>query len=445
MPVMNFSLINTKLEQLRSLMPMKAEYQQKLDNKFRMEFNYNSNHMEGNTLTYGETVLLLIHGQTKGNHEYREYDEMKAHDVALEIIKEWASDKEKPLTEADIKNLNRILLVEPFWKEALTADGQPTRRQIKIGEYKEHPNSVRLQNGEMFEYASPMDTPIQMGELIQWFREEEEKKELHPIQLAALLHYKFVRIHPFDDGNGRISRLLMNYVLLKNDYPPIIIKSDDKKNYLRALNLADTGDLDAFIAYIAEQALWSIDISIKAAKGESIDEPGDFDKKVMALKKKHNYKEEIKIFKNKDAILDCYKNSILPIIIEIKAKLEKLKVFFKNQEEKFIVSVTGEPFISIFNDADSTYSNLEKRQKIDRIRYEYIMTQLRNAKSKTSFYIRMDVMFHDFVYEIKFESYGITYDMLYHEFFTIEQLEDISEKIANQFFEQVETALSKNN
>ena len=232
--------IDQLVEVLKALPTITNENQQKLDKKFRLEFNYNSNHIEGNTLTYGETELLLIFDKTEGVHELREFEEMKAHDAAYKLIQDFAEDTEKPLTEAFIKQLNKLILVRPFWKEAITEDGQPTRRLIKVGEYKEYPNSVRLQNGEIFEYASPIDTPINMGELIQWYNNEAKKNELHPVELAALLHYKFVLIHPFDDGNGRISRLLMNYVLLKNNLPPVIIKTHDKKGYLNALNQADT-------------------------------------------------------------------------------------------------------------------------------------------------------------------------------------------------------------
>ena len=112
---------------LKKALPMKAEFQTKLDKKFRLEFNYNSNHMEGNTLTYSETELLLIFDETKGNHTLREYEEMKAHDVALQLINDWASDKDRPLTETNIKNLNEVILVKPFWKDAITPDGQKTR------------------------------------------------------------------------------------------------------------------------------------------------------------------------------------------------------------------------------------------------------------------------------------------------------------------------------
>jgi Fic family protein len=276
-----FEKIDQLAAELKSLQPLKPEYQQKLDKKFRMEFNYNSNHLEGNTLTYNETELLLIFEKTTGTHSRREQDEMEAHDVAWELINEWAGDREHPITEAYIKNLNKIILVKPFWKDAITPDGQSTRRKIDIGDYKKYPNSVRLQNGEIFEYASPAETPIKMQELIDWYRSEEGV--LHPVTLAAMLHYKFVAIHPFDDGNGRISRLLMNYVMLKNELPPVIIKSSDKHNYLNALNIADSGDYEPFIRYISEQLLWSLEISIKAAKGGNIDEPGDLDKQVSML------------------------------------------------------------------------------------------------------------------------------------------------------------------
>lgn len=293
---------------LQELQPIKPEYQQRLDKKIRLEFNYNSNHIEGNTLTYGETELLLIFDKTTGNHELREYEEMKSHDVAFEMIKEWAADKERPLSEMAVKNLHQILLVRPFWKEAMTADGQPTRRLIKVGTYKEHPNSVRLQNGEMFHYASPEETPIQMGELIDWFRTEEEKGELHPVALAALLHYKFVRIHPFDDGNGRLSRLLMNYVLVKNNLPPVVIKSADKKAYLFALNQADAGDLDAFIKYIATQAIWSIELSIKAANGETLEEADDLQKEIAIWKRSAVTQKVSASHRNDDLVYELYGN-----------------------------------------------------------------------------------------------------------------------------------------
>jgi Fic family protein len=268
-------------KQLSELQPLSAESQQRLDKKFRLEWNYNSNHMEGNTLTYDETTLLLIFDQTKGNHELREYEEMKGHDVALKLVYDLVEDKERTLNENFIRQLNTLLLVRPFFKEAITPDGQPTRREIKVGEYKSFPNSVRLQNGEIFHYPSPAETPALMGDLIEWYKNNSNDAVI----VAADLHYKFVCIHPFDDGNGRIARLLMNFHLLKNNLPPVVIKSEDKKNYLRALQEADAGDLDSIRNYVAEKLVWSLELSIKAAKGGNIDELGDWDKKLDLLKK----------------------------------------------------------------------------------------------------------------------------------------------------------------
>jgi len=323
-----FKQIDDQITELSGLLPLKSEDQLRLDKKFRLEFNYNSNHLEGNTLTYGETELLLIFDKTKGDHEKREYDEMSGHDIALKMIQEEAKDTERPLTEQFIRVLNEQILVRPFWKNAKTPDGQPSRKQIIPGQYKTTPNSVELQNGEIFEYTSPADTPLKMQELVQWYNENSKKE--HPLLLASLLHYRFVRIHPFDDGNGRVSRLLMNYVLLKNQLPMVVIKSDEKKAYLNALNQADTGEIDAFVNYIGEQLLWSLDLNVKAAKGENIEEPDDLDKKIAVLSKKVKADKK-DIQKNSPEILiKLFQDSLYPLIDKICHNIEKFLEFYEN-------------------------------------------------------------------------------------------------------------------
>ncbi|MEO5582162.1 MAG: hypothetical protein ABIR66_05695 [Saprospiraceae bacterium] len=120
----NIVNIDKLISDWRKLQPLKPEWQSKLDKKFKLEFNYNSNHIEGNTLTYIETELLLIFDEANGNHTFREISEMKAHDTAILFIKEWASDKERTLNETYIKDLNKLILVEPYWKDAITVDGK---------------------------------------------------------------------------------------------------------------------------------------------------------------------------------------------------------------------------------------------------------------------------------------------------------------------------------
>ena len=118
---------------------------------------------------------------------------------------------------------------------------------------------------------------------MEWYIDAEKQGELNPIELATLFHYRFIRIHPFEDGNGRVARLLVNYILLRHGYPMIIIKTEDKSAYLDALNLADievgsipsegaNASLNAihpFTEYIKKQAYYALQISIKAARGEN--------------------------------------------------------------------------------------------------------------------------------------------------------------------------------
>ena len=181
--------IDALKEEASQLHPAKPEFEKAFWDKFRLEFNYNSNSLEGNTLTYGHTELLLLFDKV-GSDDYslRELEEMKAHDVAMKMIREAALDPSHELTEKFIREINEVILVRPFYKEAITPDGQPTRRLIAPGMYKKEPNSVRLENGEIFNYTPPEETPSQMGDLLQWLRIEGEKKEFHPVQIAALFH-----------------------------------------------------------------------------------------------------------------------------------------------------------------------------------------------------------------------------------------------------------------
>lgn len=365
-----FDYIDQLSATYNSLLPMSPENQRRWDKKVRLEFNYNSNHIEGNTLTYGETELLLLFDETHGSRPMRDYEEMKAHDVAFQKIKEWATDTETPLTEQDIKNLNQIILVQPFWKDAITPDGQPTRRQITVGNYKTQPNSVRLPNGELFEYTAPQEVPIQMQALMEWYRDEQTA--LHPVTLAAMFHYKFVCIHPFDDGNGRVSRLLMNYVLLAHKLPPVVIKSSDKQNYLHALHLADTGQYEAFIRYIAEQVVHSLEMAIKAAKGESIEEPDDLDKEIALLTRQLQHQET---YKTPQQVLNVFHWAQQKLFAPCEAVLQKFDKLF--QEKKRVRKV---------NHKDVEEENRNSLLEVLTVSVPKIAKQLNNPIKKENVY-----------------------------------------------------------
>ncbi len=264
-------------EEWKGLQPLKAEDAERFNRKVQLEWNYNSNHIEGNTLTYNETELLLIHGRVAGDHTMRDYEEMKAHNVAIDKVKEISKDTQRRLTEADIRDLNKIILKEPFIGKAQTLDGKPSQKEIIPGQYKKLPNSVKTATGEVFKFAEPEEVPAKMEELMKWFNENINSTQSISSFLAEL-HHRFILIHPFDDGNGRVVRLLMNYVLLRLGYPSLVIKSEDKEKYLAALQKADVGDMNALATYLGNVLVFWLQTGVKAAKGEKIKEFGDVDK-----------------------------------------------------------------------------------------------------------------------------------------------------------------------
>lgn len=246
--------------------PLPNANDSRLWQRLRIEWNYNSNHIEGNTLTYGETLLLLIHGRTRGEHLLREYEEMRGHDVAIELVRALARE-ERPLGEGDIRDLNRIVLKEGFWRPAETPEGEPTRKWIEPGRYKTQPNHVMTAAGEIFYFATPEETPARMAEFAQWLRTEMEAPTLALPDLLAQLHHEFIRIHPFDDGNGRVVRLLVNYVLLRAGLLPLVVKSKDRRRYLETIAFADAGDLAPLAEFFAEAMRWSLTLGLDAAAG----------------------------------------------------------------------------------------------------------------------------------------------------------------------------------
>ena len=259
--------IETLLQEWQSLHPLKEDDQIRLDRKFMLEFNYNSNHIEGNTLTYGQTELLLLFGRVVGEAKMKDLEEMKAHNVCLKMTIAEAGEKDRPLTESFIRILHQTMLREDYTVYRQLPGGVNTSYVVHAGCYKTRPNSVITPSGERFEYASPEETPALMTDLIQWYNQAEADGKLTPVELAALFHYRYIRIHPFEDGNGRIARLLMNYILLRHGYPMIVIRSKTKKTYLDALGKADNKvgpvpsdganatmeQAEDFVAYITKQ------------------------------------------------------------------------------------------------------------------------------------------------------------------------------------------------
>ena len=231
--------IEDVMNEWNALQPLSDRDREMLSRRFTIDFNYNSNHIEGNTLTYGQTEILLMFGKIVGEADVRDVHEMTASNVGLKMMKEEALLKETPLTQHFIRTLHKTLLREDYTVYRTLPGGVQTNYVIHAGQYKNRPNSVITRYGDRFEYATPEETPALMSDLVDWYNDAERSGKFTPIELAAIFHYRYIRIHPFEDGNGRIARLMVNYILTRHDYPMIVVRSRKKKEYLEALHRTD--------------------------------------------------------------------------------------------------------------------------------------------------------------------------------------------------------------
>lgn len=223
-----------------------------LHHKLKLHWTYNSNAIEGSTLSLGDTIFFLEHGLTVGGKPLKDFLDAKNHADALDYFYDVVADK-REINPYLSKEINAMLLLGIKDVPATDPNGRPTKKPITPGKYKTLPNHVIQLDGTIHQYVAPMHTDSEMDELFNWIGSSINMK--HPIVTAAVAHYNMVRIHPFDDGNGRGARILMNLILMKKGYPPAILKLEDRKDYIEALNKADKGDIAPFVALIAKSLL----------------------------------------------------------------------------------------------------------------------------------------------------------------------------------------------
>lgn len=274
-----------KKQELDALRPFKKEIEEKVMQKLRIDWNYHSNSIEGNSLTYGETKSLLLHHITAQGKPLRDHFEITGHNEAINIVLDVVKG-DRNITENFIRELHKLILKENYTKKAITSDGKETTKEIKVGVYKTESNHVLTKTGETFYFAEPFEVSSKMNDLLEWYNSEIQRKDFNPILIATEFHYKFVRIHPFDDGNGRLSRILMNFILVKFGYHPAIIKKEIKERYFEVLRIADGGNIEPFVEFISASVFNSLDLMHKAIHGIAFEDDNDVDKQFWLLDQK---------------------------------------------------------------------------------------------------------------------------------------------------------------
>lgn len=324
--------------ELDSMRPLDAEAEERIMQKFRLDWNYHSNKLEGNSLTSGETNALVLFGITAPGKPLNDHFKVAGHNDAVNWILDLIKCGED-ISEEMICRLHSLLLKESKYKETIRLNGEPAENTIEVGRYKSQRNHVVTITGETFYFADPEETPAKIRELVAAFHEESSKDDVDPVILATLFHYGFLRIHPFDDGNGRVARILMNFILMKFGYPPIVIKTDDKENYYAVLRLADAGDPEQFIEYIAENLANSLGIMLRGARGEDLEEPEDFDKELALIELQlRSVGKKIDRVRSKELIREVFKRSAEPLAREFFSQFSAFDKFYLESHATIMIN-----------------------------------------------------------------------------------------------------------
>jgi Fic family protein len=237
---MSFEVIDKKRAELEKYRPLPKNTLKSLRENMLVEWTYNTNAIEGNTLTISETKVVL-EGITIGGKSIREHLEVINHREAILFLEELVN-KNEPFSERNIKDLHRLVLKNIDNENA----GIYRHENVIISGAKHRPPEHFLIKEQMERLVADYNG--------HW-------REKHPIERAALLHGEFVKIHPFIDGNGRTARLLLNFELMKNGYPPAIIKAEMRPEYYDYLDQAhNSGDYDKFVQLVAGCVETSLDL-----------------------------------------------------------------------------------------------------------------------------------------------------------------------------------------
>jgi Fic family protein len=212
--------IAAKRKRLDELRPLSPRALANLEHYYDIELTYTSNAIEGNTLSPVETTLVIEKGITVGSKPLKDHLEALDHYDAIRYVRELAR-REMPVTESDVRNLHKLVM-------------HRSAPQI-AGQYADLSRYVRTESAR-YTFPPPAEVPALMGDFAAWLGSAP-----HIPQTAFDAHRRLADIHPFNDGNGRTARLLMNLILIRGSYPPVAVRPEDRLEYIGSLQQEQAG------------------------------------------------------------------------------------------------------------------------------------------------------------------------------------------------------------
>jgi Fic family protein len=243
-------ILKGKIDQLRP----RKDWEDAFFRKVKIDFTYSSNRLEGNTLTYGQTIKLLRDFVAPRNAASGEVLDMINHQKILDIV--FTNYRSQSISKENIKELHKELMKDTAqWADyGLYSPGQ----------YKSFENMTVRSTGKIHTYMLPIQVSGAMEELTRHTNEllkdvDAKDSNKHALIIATYFHQQFLNvIHPFSDGNGRIGRIFTNLILLKNGYPPVFIKEVNKDEYLKRFEVSDN-DINPMLDFMADRLIESLE------------------------------------------------------------------------------------------------------------------------------------------------------------------------------------------
>lgn len=331
-------IIDHLKKQIEDYGPIEAQILRKINYKLRLEWNYTSNSMEGNTLTVEETRGVMMNNITVTDKPLKDVLEVKGHDkVISDILK--IGKGELNISESRIREIHKGIMYED---DIVLKD--------KIGKWKTQENYITNYKSERFDFVAAADVAEKMHQLINWLNNEKEKIDrkakdaISPVLVAFKFHLEYLTIHPFYDGNGRTARILTNLILIAYGFPPIYIKAKEKEAYYRYI--ADVqaygGSPELFYEFMADRLIRSMQLILDAIEGKDIEEEEDVLKDLELLKKRV-LSEEV-VTKSPALVYRHYLEAEKNLIPAIKEALNRFNDLFTDEKEIHFVNQINEEY-----------------------------------------------------------------------------------------------------
>jgi len=448
--------IDTIKEKIVQNGKLTKEQLNKINNKFRLEWNFNSNSMEGNTLTIEETRSVMVGNLDVRQKPIKDVLEMKGHDeVISEILK--IGKGELRLSERRIKDIHTGIMHEE------SVDGKN-----KIGQWKQIPNEIINHKGEKYLFVAPELVADKMHDLLNKTNaaidaiQSGSKNAPHPIDVALQFHLEYLEIHPFYDGNGRTARILTNLILIALGYTPFWITKTERSIYYNYISDIQSygGDKQAFYQFVAGLIERSEQLVLDVIEGKDIEEENDVEKELEILKRKLKAKEDNVVPKTNELIQELYKNSFRRLFEQLIEKTKKFDEMFV--QKKFQSSAEGnrswnqgieyfdEFFANIYDEkssiADDVYGEDRKYKRIDDLKLGILYDGFKHDGTNTfQQYTNIWVMFQQYYYIINDTNSQTDNNFflkkLYSEPLTDEEIKVVVNKLTKKLLDDIKASI----